>query len=130
MAKTDFKSVDEYISTFDQSDREVLQKIRETILKTVPEAEEVISYQLPAYKYHGWVVYFGAFKNHFTISCPPPFAVFEVFAKELAPYEVSKSAMKFPKSKPFPFDLLEKIAEFRAKENLENSKKKKVMKVK
>jgi uncharacterized protein YdhG (YjbR/CyaY superfamily) len=125
MAKTDYKNVDEYISAFEKQDQQVLQKIRETILKAVPDAEEVISYQIPAYKYHGWVCYFSAHTNHYSISCPPPFTVFDVFAKELAAYKKSKSTVQFPKNKPFPYDLLSKMVKFRAKENLENPKRKK-----
>lgn len=125
MAKTDFKTVDEYIATFEKADQVVLKKIRQTLQKAVPEAEEVISYQIPAYKYHGWIFYFSAYKNHYSLSCPPPFTVFEAFKKELANNEMSKSTIQFPKSKPFPYDLLTKMAQFRAKENLEKSKKKK-----
>jgi uncharacterized protein YdhG (YjbR/CyaY superfamily) len=125
MAKTDFKSVDEYISIFEKDVQVTLQKIRQTIQKAIPGVEEVISYQLPAYKYHGWIFYFGAFKNHYTISCPPPFTVFTAFKKELASYAVSKSAIQFPKDKAFPFELLTKMAKFRAKENFEKTKAKK-----
>jgi len=125
MANTDFKSVDEYIGTFEKEVQATLQKIRKTILKAVPKAEEVISYQLPAYKFHGWIFYFGVFKNHFTISCPPPFTLFTVFKKELAPYAQSKSAIQFPKDKPFPFELLAKMADYRATENLKRAAVKK-----
>ena len=54
MAKTDFKTVDEYIQTFPQNVQAILQQVRETIQKAVPEAEETNSYQIPAFKYHGW----------------------------------------------------------------------------
>ena len=89
MAKTDYKSIDEYIAAHDVSEQKVLQKIRATIHKAVPEAEEVISYQVPAFKYNGWIFYFGAYTNHYSISCPPPFTVFDVFKKELASYDMS-----------------------------------------
>ena len=76
MAKTDYKSIDEYIAAHDADEQKVLQKMRETIHKAVPEVEEVISYQVPAFKYNGWIFYFGAYTNHYSISCPPPFLVF------------------------------------------------------
>ena len=130
MAKTDYKSIDEYIAAHDADEQKVLQKMRQTIHKAVPEAEEVISYQVPAFKYNGWIFYFGAYTNHYSISCPPPFTVFEAFKKELAPYEKSKSTIQFPKSKPFPYDLLTKMSKFRAKQNLEALQAKKKSKAK
>jgi uncharacterized protein YdhG (YjbR/CyaY superfamily) len=125
MANTDYRSIDEYIDSRNPDEQKVLQKIRQTIQKAVPEAEEVISYQLPAFKYNGWIFYFGAFTNHYSISCPPPFTIFDAFKKELEPYEKSKSTLQFPKNKPFPFDLLTKMSKFRAKENLEKAQAKK-----
>ena len=119
MAKTDYQSIDEYIAAYDKDEQKVLQKIRQTIHKAVPEAEEVISYQVPAFKYNGWIFYFGAYTNHYSISCPPPFTIFEAFKEELAPYEKSKSTIQFPKNKAFPYDLLTKMSKFRAKQNLE-----------
>jgi uncharacterized protein YdhG (YjbR/CyaY superfamily) len=123
MAKTNYQTVDEYINTFPQDVQAVLQIIRQIIQLAVPEAEEAISYQLPAFKYHGWVFYFSAFKNHYNLSFPPPSAIFEVFAQELAPYETSKSAIKFPKTQPLPVDLIRRMAAYRAKENVEREKK-------
>ena len=119
MAKTDFKNVDEYIATFPKNVQAVLEQIRQTIQKAVPDAEEVISYQIPAYKFHGWVLYFSAYTQHFSLSCPPPFTIFTEFKEELSLYEVSKSAIKFPLDQPVPVKLIRQIAQFRAKENLE-----------
>jgi uncharacterized protein YdhG (YjbR/CyaY superfamily) len=102
-----------------------LKQIREAIRNAVPDAEEVISYQLPAYKFHGWIFYFGAFKKHYSISCPPPFTVFEAFADELKDYEISKSAVQFPKGKDVPLDLIARMAKFRADENIRLSKRNK-----
>jgi len=118
MAKTDFKTVDEYISTFPPDTQAVLQQVRQAIKAAVPEAEEVISYQIPALKYHGWIFYFAAFKSHFSLSCPPPFTVFDSFKDELAGYKRSKSAIQFPLDEPVPVDLISRMAEFRAAENL------------
>jgi uncharacterized protein YdhG (YjbR/CyaY superfamily) len=124
-AKIRFETPDQYISHFPKDIQAILQKVRKTIQKAVPEAEEVISYQIPAFKFHGWVLYYSAYTNHFSLSCPPPFTLFEVFKKELAVYEVSKSAIRFPLNKPVPVALITAMAKFRAKENQENEAKKK-----
>lgn len=124
MAKTDFKTIDEYIATRDEEEQKVLRKIRETIHKAVPGAEEVISYQIPAIKYHGFIFYFSAFTKHYSLSCPPPWTVFEEFSDELSSNEISKSTIQFPKAKPFPYDLLARMSKFRAKENVELEKNK------
>lgn len=129
MAKTDFKSVDEYIAAFPAEVQRVLNTVRQTVRKAVPRADEVISYQLPAYKAHGgWVLYFGGFKDHFSISCPPPFTVFEAFRNELAGYEVSKSAIRFPLAEPVPVKLIADIARFREEEVLARAKTRKMAK--
>lgn len=131
MAKTDFKSVDEYIATFPPDVRRTLTTVRQTIRKAVPDAEEVISYQLPAYKLGGsFVLYFGGFKEHFSLSCPPPFTVFDAFEKELGPYGVSKSAIRIPLAQPVPTRLIADIAKFRANEALARAKTKKATKKK
>ena len=68
MAKTDFKSVDEYIATHPEDVQAILQRVRSTIRKAVPGAEEVISYQIPTYKLHGgYVVYFAGWKQHYSL---------------------------------------------------------------
>ena len=117
--------MEEYIASFPKDVQEILQQVRATVKKAVPGAEEVISYNIPAFKFHGWIVYYSAYKNHFSISCPPPFTIFEVFKKELLPYKTSKSAIQFPLEKSIPAKLIADIAKFRAKENLEMEQKKK-----
>lgn len=129
MAQTDFKTVSEYLSTLDPELKRVLTTVRQTIRKAVPKAEEVISYQIPCYKLDGaYVLYFAGFKDHFSLSCPPPFTVFEAFAKQLAPYKVTKSAIRFPLDEPVPVKLITAIAKFRAKEALAAAKSKKPVK--
>jgi uncharacterized protein YdhG (YjbR/CyaY superfamily) len=122
MAKTDFKNADEYIATFPNSVQDVLQTIRRTIRDAVPDAEEVISYQIPAYKFHGWVFYFSGHKNHYSLSCPPPFSVFTAFTEQLSRYAVSKSAIQFPLDEPVPVQLIADMARYRANENLSRAK--------
>lgn len=124
--KIKFQTVDEYIAFAPKPVQDILEKIRQTIKKAVPGAEEVISYNIPAYKYHGgWVLYFSVYTKHFSLSCPPPFTVFDAFKKELAPYETSKSAIRFPLDEPVPVKLIHDIAIFRAEELKELEKKKK-----
>ena len=122
MAKTDFKSVDEYIASLPGPVQGVLERVRSTIRKAVPEAEEVISYKIPTYKLPGGpVLYFAGWKQHFSLY-PATANVVEAFRDEIAPYLVSKSTIRFPLSQPFPEKLIGRIAKFRAKEVAERDK--------
>jgi uncharacterized protein YdhG (YjbR/CyaY superfamily) len=121
MAKTDFKTADEYLATLPEHSRDVLEQVRRTIRAAVPEAEEMISYQIPAYRHNGWIFYISAHKNHFSLSCPPPFTIFEAFKDELAQYEMSKSVIQMPLDQPVPVDLIHRMAQFRARENAEKA---------
>jgi uncharacterized protein YdhG (YjbR/CyaY superfamily) len=124
MAKTDFKSVDEYIETFSDDVQAILQCVRSTIRKAIPGAEEVISYQIPAYKRHGSrVLYFAGWKQHYSLY-PANDRLVEAFKEELAPYQVSKGTIRFPLSQPVPVRLIGRIAKFRVKEAAERAKAK------
>jgi len=113
--KKNFKTVDEYIDTFPGDVQKVLKLVQKTIGQAVPEAEEVISYQMPAFKLgKQWIFYYSAYAKHYSLSCPPPFAVFDKFKNELAGLEVSKSAIRFPLDKPVPVKLIAAMAKFRA----------------
>lgn len=117
MAKTDFKSADEYIQTFPKDKQAILKQVREAIRKVVPDAEEVISYQIPAFRLPGgWVFYYSMYTTHFSLSCPPPFAAFKEFGKELSRYRQSKSAVNFPLDEPVPVKLIERMAQFQVKD--------------
>ena len=118
MEKTNFKSIDEYIGSFPQEVQVDLERIRRTVKDAVPEAEEVISYQMPAFKFHGMVVYFAAFKKHYSLFIPSSAEVFEAFEKELAPYKHVKATVQFQKSEAIPFGLIGKMVRFKAQENL------------
>lgn len=122
MAKTDFRTIDEYISTCASDDAAGLKAIRKAILSAVPEVEERISYQIPAFHHHGWVFYMSVHKNHFTLSCPPPSAAFRAFKAELAEFKMTKSAVLFPKSRPLPLDLIGRMARVQAKANTDAAK--------
>jgi uncharacterized protein YdhG (YjbR/CyaY superfamily) len=124
MAKTDFKTVDEYISTHPDAVQPTLQRVREAIRKAMPDAQEVISYQIPAYKVDGSVVlYFAGWKQHYSIY-PATDALLDEFKDDLAPYTVEKATIRFPLSQPVPVKLIERIAKFRVKETTERGKRK------
>jgi uncharacterized protein YdhG (YjbR/CyaY superfamily) len=71
------------------------------------------------------LIYFSAYKDHYSLSFPPPFHVFNVFKNELSPYEMSKTTIKFPMEHPIPLELVSEIVKYRAKENMEREKNKK-----
>src|SRR5215471_15968474 len=124
MANTDFKSVDEYIASQPGPVQKVLALVRNTIRKAVPDAEEVISYQIPAYKMGGRVaLYFAGWKEHFSLY-PAGERLVTEFQDALASYEMSKGAIRFPLSQPVPVKLIGRIAKFRAKEAAEREKAK------
>jgi uncharacterized protein YdhG (YjbR/CyaY superfamily) len=116
-----FKSVDEYFSTLSPEIRNILQSLRQTIKKAAPDAEEIISYNMPAYKYHGMLVYFMAHKNHIGFY-PGNKVVNEVFKDELKDYKTSKGTIQFPFNKPIPMSLIKKIVLFRMQENVNKEK--------
>jgi uncharacterized protein YdhG (YjbR/CyaY superfamily) len=120
-----FESVHEYISSFSADVQQVLKSVQSAIQSAVPAAEEIISYQIPAFRLNGWIFYYSAYKNHYSLSCPPPFTVFDAFKEELVPYVVSKSAIQFPYDKPIPTDLIKAMAKFRAQELSRSAKSKK-----
>ena len=113
MAKTDFKSVDEYIASQPAAVQSILGRVRSTIRKAVPAAEEVISYKMPTYKLHGGpVLYFAGWKQHYSLY-PATARVVAAFKDELAPYEVNKGTIRFPLSEPVPVKLIGRIAKRR-----------------
>jgi len=115
MAKTDFKTVDQYLATHPENVRAVLRTVRGVIRKAVPDAEEVISYQMPAFKLHGRVmIFFAGWKEHYSIY-PATDGLTEAFKKDLAGYEMSKGTIKFPLSEPVPASLIARLAKYRAK---------------
>ncbi len=116
MAKTDFKSVDEYIATHPKDVQILLQRVRTAIRRAVPNAEEMIGYQIPTYKLHGgYVVYFAGWKQHYSLY-PATNHLVAAFKDDLAPYKVNKGTIRFPLSQPVPVKLIERIAKFLAKE--------------
>jgi len=120
---TKFKTVDEYISTFPASTKTILKELRKTIKQAAPQAEELISYNMPAFTFHGRLVYYAAYKKHIGLY-PIPSAI-RAFQKDLSDYKTSKGAIQFPLDRPIPFGLITKIVKFRVKENLQKGKTKK-----
>ncbi len=121
MAKTDFKSVDEYIATHPEEVQVVLERVRSAIRRALPGAQEAISYQIPTYKLHGGaVLYFAGWKRHYSLY-PAGDELVEAFKVDLEPYEVDKGTIRFPLSRPVPVRLIERIARFRAKEAAERA---------
>lgn len=120
-SKKKFKTIDEYIATFPLNVQTILEELRQAIRDAAPQAEEVISYQMPAFKQNGILVYFAAFKSH--IGFFPTSSGIAAFKEELSEYETSKGTVRFPLDKPIPLDLVKKIVRYRVKENLDKKKK-------
>lgn len=118
------QNIDEYIAGFPTHTQPLLEQIRSTIKKTVPAAEETISYGIPSFNLNGhYLIYFAGYKKHIGVY-PVPVGNKE-FDKDFSSYKTSgKGAIQFPLDKPIPFDLIIKIVKFRAKMNLEKTKKK------
>lgn len=113
------KDIDEYIAGFPSEIQELLQKIRMTIRKAAPEAEEAIKYQMPTFTLNGNLVHFAAFKRHIGFY-PAPMGI-EKFKDELSAYKGAKGSVQFPLDKPIPFDLISRIVEYRAEKNLDKA---------
>jgi uncharacterized protein YdhG (YjbR/CyaY superfamily) len=119
-------TIDEYIAGFPHEVQEILEKIRTTIRKAAPGAEETISYQIPTFTLKGNLVHFAAFKKH--IGFYPTSTGIVKFKKELAAYEGAKGSVRFPLDKPIPFALISRIVKFRVKENLARAEAKGIKK--
>jgi uncharacterized protein YdhG (YjbR/CyaY superfamily) len=119
MAKTNYQKIDEYHQAFSGEALERLQTIRKIVKDAVPEAEECISYQIPCFKYRGYLIYYCAFPNHVSISNPFSEAFWTHFKTELQGYKTSKSVIQFPMNKALPEKLIKDIVAFRKKENEE-----------
>ncbi|HMK54170.1 MAG TPA: DUF1801 domain-containing protein [Methanobacteriaceae archaeon] len=115
------KDVDEYIALAPKKHQEALKNIRKAIKEAAPEAEELISYRIPSYKYHGSLVHFAAFKNHCSFIVVNK-AILETFKSELEGYHASGATIRFTKEKPLPEALVKEIVKTRMKENEKGQK--------
>jgi uncharacterized protein YdhG (YjbR/CyaY superfamily) len=114
--KARFGSIDEYIAACPEQVRGTLEAMRATIRAAAPEAQECISYQMPAFAQAGTLVYFAAFKQH--IGFYPTASGIAAFAQELSAYPGSKGAVRFPLGQPLPTELISRIVQFKVAENL------------
>lgn len=117
------QTVDNYISTFNKEEQELLQEMRNIIKNVAPDAEEIISYGMPAYKKNGVLAYFAGYKNH--IGFYPTSSGIENFKNEVLKFKWSKGAVQFPLNKKLPKTLIEKIVKFKISENQEKVIRKK-----
>lgn len=124
MAKTDYKSIDEYHSAYPDAVPR-MQQVRDIIHQVVPDVEEAISYQIPCFKYKGYLIYYAAFPNHISISHPFSAALLEHFKDELKNYKVSKSVIQIPNTQELPVGFIKELIKFRKAENEANPSKKK-----
>jgi uncharacterized protein YdhG (YjbR/CyaY superfamily) len=113
------KSIDDYIAGFPPQVRVILDRLRATIRRTAPGAEEAIKYRLPTFVLSGNLVHFGAFKKH--IGFYATRTGNKQFREELSVYEGANGSVKFPLNKPIPYSLVSKMVKFRVKENLERA---------
>ncbi|MGN6436302.1 MAG: iron chaperone [Agriterribacter sp.] len=119
MAKTDYKTIDEYHNAFPKDAQQRMQQIRQIVKKVAPEVEEVISYQIPAFKIgKKFLIYYSAYAQHISLSSPWSEAFLNNFKNELKAFKVSKSAIQLTNEKPLPLDLIERFIEFRKKETM------------
>jgi uncharacterized protein YdhG (YjbR/CyaY superfamily) len=116
-------TISDYIAGFPPDVQVVLVKLRATIRRAAPGAEEAIKYRLPTFVLNGNLVHFGAFKKHIGFYATP--SGNKQFRKELAAYEGAKGSVQFPLDKPIPYSLVSKMVKSRVKENLERSAAKK-----
>lgn len=116
-SKTKLSTVDQYIGGYPKPVQAMLQELRSTIKSSAPGAEELIAYNMPAFRLNGPLVYYAAYKAHIGFY-PMPSAI-KAFSEELESYVTSKGAIQFPLNKKLPLALVKKIVKFRVKENAE-----------
>jgi uncharacterized protein YdhG (YjbR/CyaY superfamily) len=110
------QSIDEYIGRFSPEVRAILERIRETIRSAAPDAQEAISYQIPAFTLNGALVYFAAFKTH--IGFYPPVRGSASLERAASRYAGEKGNLRFPLDRPIPYRLIERVVKHRVKQNM------------
>ena len=111
-----FETVDEYIATFSAEVQVKLEKLRTAIKQAAPEAKEIISYNMSAYKQNGMLVYFAAYKGH--IGFYPTGSGIETFKNEITRFKTSKGAIQFPIDTALPITLVKKMVKFKISDDL------------
>ena len=108
--------IETYIKQFPDNVQEILQNLRKLVKNNAPQAEELFSYGMPAYKTNKKpLVYFAAFKNHIGFYATP--SGHSEFKNELSKYKQGKGSVQFPLNNPIPYKLIERIVQFRVTEN-------------
>src|SRR5438094_4487802 len=116
-AKRKPRTIDEYLTKVKPDQRATLEKLRRTILATAPEAEECISYGIPAFRLNGRsLVFFGAWANHCSFY-PGSSATLKKFQKDLKDFQTSKGTIRFTPDKPLPATLVKKLVKARVVES-------------
>jgi uncharacterized protein YdhG (YjbR/CyaY superfamily) len=113
---TEYKNIDEYIASQPDQIGRTLEHLRLVIKKAAPEAEEVISYQMPAFKYYGMLCFFAAFKAHYSLFVSPE--ILNVFRDKLKSYQLSKSAIRIPIKAAVPDEIVTEIIKHAVTVNL------------
>lgn len=108
-------TIDQYIAGFSDPAKLALEQLRATIKNVAPEAQEAIKYGMPAFVWHGNLVFFAAFKSHIGFYGVPTGN--PAFANDFLPYKTGKGSIQFPLTKPMPLALISRIVTFRMKEN-------------
>jgi uncharacterized protein YdhG (YjbR/CyaY superfamily) len=121
MAKTNYLTVDDYHKAFSGEPLKRMKSIRKIIHDVVPGVEETISYQIPCFKYNGYLIYYCAFANHISLSYPYSEAFWKHFKINLQGYKTSKSVIQFPMENLLPEKLIKEMLVFRKKENEEKA---------
>lgn len=119
--KQEYKSINDYISSFPEHIQEKLTELREAIREEAPEAQEKISYQMPTFYLNGNLVHFAAYSKHIGFY-PTPSGI-EAFKSELSKYKSAKGSVQFPMEEPLPIELIKKIVKYRVEESLKKKKR-------
>jgi uncharacterized protein YdhG (YjbR/CyaY superfamily) len=114
------RSIDEYIAGYPPDVRRMLLRLRKTIQAAASDAEETMSYRIPTFRDHGYLVHFAAWKHHISF-CPTSSGIRQ-FAKELSGFKQSRGTVHFPLDRPIPVKLVSRIVKFRLKENRARAK--------
>jgi uncharacterized protein YdhG (YjbR/CyaY superfamily) len=115
-------TIDEFIAGFTAETQTILEKVRETIRRSAPEATEKISYGIPTFELEGNLVHFSGYQNH--IGFYPGAGGIEAFQEEIAGFKTGKGTVQFPINEPIPYDLIERIVRFRVAQNREKAEAK------
>ncbi len=123
-----FSTVDEYFAAQPDEVRQTLEQFRQLISRAAPDADEVLSYQMPAFRFQGRFVWYAICKNHYGLYVLP--AVLQAFKKQLGDYELTKSTIRFPLNTPLPETLITGIIRYAVQYNLERQALTKIAKAK